>query len=111
MVAFAAEGKQVIDNSTNWTVEIQPGEICRRVMWNGKEVATVNSRGDFDDETEKGLAAGLAHAGRMCAMLRALLKFTDHTKPIPPHMLEAMAALDASILTMDVGECVELEDA
>lgn len=36
-------------SAMNWTVEMEPGAITRSVMWNGREVAHVNARGDFDD--------------------------------------------------------------
>lgn len=53
-----------------WTIFYPPGATCRTIMWNGKEVAVVNARGDFDESTEADLAAGLAHTARMHLILR-----------------------------------------
>ena len=92
---------------TDWTISMAPGAICRTIMWQGKEVALVNPRGDFDDNTEQGLAAGFAHAGKMHSLLGALAKYVKRDAPLPDHMWQQIDVLLANVETIDVGHYQE----
>lgn len=90
-------------NPWDWTVRYEPGETTRTVMWNGKEVANVNPRGDFDEETEAQLAAGLAFAARMH---RCLKMIAVDEKTTPDTMKEITDILHG-VNTIDVGTYTE----
>src|SRR3546814_1493806 len=67
-----AGGRRVMGFSWEWTITYEPGATCRSIMWSGREVAVINPRGDFDEQTESDLSAGIAHAARMHLFLRRL---------------------------------------
>lgn len=90
---------------TDWTIEIEPGDITRRIMWQSKEVALVNPRGDFTDDTEKDLAIGIAHAAKMHMFLRGL-----SAVKLPPQKQDEFDALMRSIETMDAKRMIESAD-
>ena len=89
--------------SDDWTVAFPPGAICRSVMWSGKEVAHVNPAGDFTDETEAGLAAGIAHSAKMHRLIRRLAD--DATAP--EGLRKDALALLTSVERMNTGQYEE----
>ena len=80
-----------------------PGAICRTIMWQGKEVALVNPRGDFDDKTEQGLAAGFAHAGKMHLLLKKIAGKTSLSEETWKEITEILEGVE----TIDVGHYQE----
>ena len=95
--------------NNDWTVVMPRGAICRSIVWRGKEVAYVNPAGDFDEETEKDLAAGIAHAGKMHALLRKIGAL-PRTQPLSDSLQGELTDLLTSIETIDVGRYVEVEE-
>lgn len=102
----AAKGRLTVVKPDDWRVEIAPSEIVRRVMWGKKEVATINSRGDFTDATEQGLAAGIAHAAKMHNLLKRIRDYAVLEKEVE----KAISDLLHSIETIDVGVMTEPQE-
>ena len=95
---------------TEWSVEIKPGEITRRIVWGHKQVAIVNPYGDFTDDTEKDLAAGLAFSAKMHLALRGVLyDIENRDGHLQDATKRAVRAVLTGIDTIDVGVMVETE--
>lgn len=93
--------------SYDWTIRYEPGAISRTIMWNNKEVALVNPVGDFDEETEGNLAAGLAFAARM----HRVLKMVSNEKGIlSTDTLKEVNDTLNGVKMIDVGTYIEVED-
>lgn len=60
-----------------WECVVPAGAICRSILWNGREVAHVNPRGDLDDETEGQIAMAMAALPLLDATIRTMLVLAD----------------------------------
>lgn len=94
----------------SWTVSYPPGATCRAIMWDGKEVAVVNARGDFTEDTEADLAAGLAHAGHMHMLLRKIQSDIRRDGDISASTKSEIDAVITSVAVIDTGHYVELDN-
>ena len=90
-------------NPWSWTISYPRGAACRAIMWGDKEVAIVNARGDFDEDTEADLAAGLAHSGRMHLLLRSIQEDIRKTGDISINTKTEIDAVLFSVATIDAG--------
>lgn len=92
----------------DWHIEMEPGAICRTVVWGKKEVALVNPCGDFTDETERDLAAGIAFSARMHKMLRELGDDASLAL-LPNHLREEIHSILRGIENIDTGSYQEID--
>ena len=94
----------------SWTISYPKGATCRAIMWEGKEVAIVNARGDFTEDTEADLAAGLAHAGRMHMLLRTIQEDIRSTGDISAATKTEIDAVLVSVAVIDTGKYEEADE-
>ncbi len=99
-----------MSNPWTWEISYPKGATCRAIIWEGKEVAIVNARGDFDDDTEADLAAGLAHAGRMHLLLRNIQEDIRKTGDISAATKTEIDAVIMSVATINPGKYEEAEE-
>jgi hypothetical protein len=94
----------------SWTISYPKGATCRAIMWGDKEVAIVNARGDFTEDTEADLAAGLAHSGRMHMLLRRIQDEIRNDGDLSKATVDEIHNVIASVATMDAGVYEERDD-
>lgn len=95
----------------DWTIQFNPGAVCRTIMWQGQEVALVNPRGDFSDADESDLAAGLAHSGRMHACLKRIDgDLNSGGGMLTQATIAELRAVLASVMTIDTGRYIEPDE-
>ncbi len=63
----------------DWSCEAALGSVTRSVVWQGREVALVNPRGDLDDSTEGQIAMAMASLPTMDAALRSIIVLAETT--------------------------------
>jgi len=83
----------------DWSIKYAPGDTCRTVMWSGKEVAVVNPRGDFTEETEANLAVGIAFSARMHRALKRIAR----DRYLSDDMLAEICAIKTDMERTDPG--------
>lgn len=86
----------------DWTISYAPGATTRSIVWNGKEVALVNPSGDFTEDTEADLAAGLAFAGRMHNCLK-MINTDLRNGGVKPETAREISDILVGVHTIDPG--------
>jgi hypothetical protein len=66
-----------------WECVAPDGAISRSILWNGREVALVNPRGDIDDETEGQIAMAMAALPLLDATIRTILVLAESADNLP----------------------------
>lgn len=62
----------------DWDCVAEPGAITRSIVWRGREVATVNPRGDLDDQVEGQIAMAMRALPAMDAALRSIMVLAEN---------------------------------
>lgn len=60
-----------------WECVAPAGAVTRSILWQGREVALVNPRGDLDDQTEGQIAMAMAALPLLDATIRAVLVLAE----------------------------------
>ncbi len=94
----------------DWTIAYPKGATCRSIMWADKEVALINPRGDFREDTEADLAVGIAHAGRMHMILIRIGAELERAGCLTDYTVADVKSVLASIAAMDAGTYQESDD-
>lgn len=101
--------EEITPTGGKWTCEAEVGAVTRSIMWNGREVALVNPRGDIDDTTEGQIAMAMRALPVMDATLRAIIVLAEKAENL--ELIQKVAESVIAFVEVEAPKIEEPEDA